>query len=60
MHLGSLVIDANFEIVDESESTQLDVSMRLPVHKRSLISSPILDQRSDCLSPLAQRICQRT
>ena len=56
----SLVIDTNLETSEEGQSTQLNVRLRLPAHKRSLISSPIPYQRSDCLSPPAQRSCKRT
>ena len=47
-------------IVEEGSEKSIHLNINVGNHKRSLISSPILDHRSDCLSPLYQRSCQRT
>ena len=48
------------EIVEEGSEKSIPLNISVENHKRSLISSPIIEQRSDCLSPLYQRSCQRT
>ena len=48
------------EIVEEGSEKSIPLNISVENHKRSFISSPIIEQRSDCLSPLYQRSCQRT